>query len=273
MSSKLPPPSAYTPSPKNISEPAPPPLPSSDPSAAQPTYFSLLTTSTPEPQPHPQKPHSTPAAAPPPKAPRTRRFPLPRIFQHRTFRFCAAFIAPLVPIGYLFSEHVAQIMWVSGPSMTPYLNEDYGEAHQKKDIVVVNRWKPTDGLRRGMVVAFPSPRDPSTLAIKRILALPGDKVSTRSPCPKPTQIVPWNHVWVEGDADDARFSLDSNSYGPISMSLITGRVSCVLWPRWRMLKWEDWEGEGEEGRRRMRGEKQRRRVEMDAVKVGEPYHG
>lgn len=75
---------------------------------------------------------------------------------------------------------------------------------------------------------------------------------TREPCMKPSQIVPFNHVWLEGDADDPRKSLDSNTYGPVSISLITGRVLAVAWPRWRWLQWEDWEKgmvEGDEQRK------------------------
>lgn len=65
---------------------------------------------------------------------------------------------------------------------------------------------------------------------------------------KPTQIVPFNHVWLEGDAADPQKSLDSNTYGPVSISLITGRVFAVLGPRWRWLNWTDWEdGAGPDG--------------------------
>lgn len=95
-----------------------------------------------------------------------------------------------------------------------------------------------------------SPANPSHIAIKRVIGLPGDKIITREPCPRPSQIVPFNHVWVEGDADNPRQSLDSNTYGPISMSLITGRVVAVLYPRMRLLKWWEWdrpESEGESG--------------------------
>lgn len=58
---------------------------------------------------------------------------------------------------------------------------------------------------------------------------------------KATQIVPFNHVWLEGDAEDPRRSLDSNTYGPVSISLITGRVIGVLGPRTRWLDWTQWE--------------------------------
>lgn len=117
---------------------------------------------------------------------------------------------------------------------------------------------------------YRSPSNPTHTAIKRVIALPGDRVTTRSPCLQSTQIVPWNHVWVEGDADDPRKSLDSNTYGPVSMSLISGRVVGVLWPRPRELKWSDWEGEGAKGIGDRRGESVRGRVEERVVDVSQP---
>lgn len=72
------------------------------------------------------------------------------------------FLAPIVPVGIFFSEHVLQVMWVRGPSMTPYLNEDYAEMQTRSDMVLVNMWPWGSGwpwerrrrLERGMVVTF-----------------------------------------------------------------------------------------------------------------------
>lgn len=73
------------------------------------------------------------------------------------------FLAPAIPIGIFFSEHVFQVMWVRGPSMTPYLNEEYDQMQTKMDMVLVNMW-PWAGagwpwerrrrLERGMIVTF-----------------------------------------------------------------------------------------------------------------------
>lgn len=59
-------------------------------------------------------------------------------------------------------------------------------------------------------------------------------VVTRAPSPLPTVQVPVNHVWVEGDNRDANKSLDSNTYGPIPVNLIQGKVTHILWP-WKSL--------------------------------------
>lgn len=89
---------------------------------------------------------------------------------------------------------------------------------------------------------------------------------------KPTQIVPFNHVWLEGDADNPKKSLDSNTYGPVSISLITGRVMAVLWPRLRALQWSDWENGNVEDTRLGENYRQdvRQRVVKEAVKLERP---
>ncbi|OAX82819.1 hypothetical protein ACJ72_02823, partial [Emergomyces africanus] len=55
----------------------------------------------------------------------------------------------------LLSDHLVQVMWVNGPSMTPCLNEGYGETHLVKDMILVKKWEPARSLRRGMVVTSP----------------------------------------------------------------------------------------------------------------------
>ncbi|KAE8389777.1 peptidase S24/S26A/S26B/S26C [Aspergillus alliaceus] len=211
---------------------------------------------------------------------RCATLPVPLRRGFRIFRI----LAPILPIGLFFSEHVLGVMWVSGPSMTPYLNEDYDLMHTKRDMVLVNMWpwggagwpwERTRRLERGMIVTFRSPANPGHIAIKRVVGLPGDRITTREPCMKPSQIVPFNHVWLEGDAEDPKRSLDSNTYGPVSISLITGRVMAVTWPRFRLLKWSDWEKglvEGDDERRLGDNYRQevRDRVSKEAVKLERP---
>lgn len=117
-----------------------------------------------------------------------------------------------------------------------------------------------------MVVIFRSPRDPARVAVKRVVAVGGDRVRSREGGGDGAGVVvPWNHVWVEGDADDSRVSMDSNVYGCISANLVSGVVVAVVkpWDRARWVSWEEWEG-GEDG------ERQRGRVEKEAVRVYEP---
>ncbi len=86
--------------------------------------------------------------------------------------------------------------------------------------------------------------DPEKLAVKRIIALEGDTVITKPPHPWTQEDVPFGHVWVEGDQPDGKKNMDSNMVGPVSKSLIVGRVEGVVWP-WRKagrIRWEDWKG-------------------------------
>uniref|UniRef100_A0A671TZ96 Inner mitochondrial membrane peptidase subunit 2 n=1 Tax=Sparus aurata TaxID=8175 RepID=A0A671TZ96_SPAAU len=48
--------------------------------------------------------------------------------------------------------------------------------------------------------------------------------------------VPDGHFWIEGDHHG--HSLDSNSFGPVSVGLLHGRASHIIWPphRWQQIK-------------------------------------
>ncbi len=88
-----------------------------------------------------------------------------------------------------------------------------------------------------MVVAFRTPHDPEKWAIKRIVALQGDRVFPLAHYPEfealnsKGLIVPFGHMWVEGDVSDSNkkhASMDSNIYGPVSTGLVMGRATHVI---------------------------------------------
>ena len=86
----------------------------------------------------------------------------PRV-RSRTVRSLQLLIA-LFPIGIFLTEHIAQVMWVRGPSMSPCLNEGYEYTNTESDMVLVNMLPFKAGLRtfgkkrtrleRGMIVTF-----------------------------------------------------------------------------------------------------------------------
>ncbi|KAL2761191.1 hypothetical protein ACRALDRAFT_1026371 [Sodiomyces alcalophilus JCM 7366] len=148
-------------------------------------------------------------------------------------------LASWIPIIIWVRYNVADISNIHGSSMHPFLNEDI-DTSWKRDVVLNWKWGRKHNLHRGMIVTFRSPYNPETVAVKRVIALEGDMVRTTVPYPDPVVKVPQGHVWVEGDGPQGK-SIDSNTYGPIAVQLITGRVTHILYP-WRKfgrVKW--WE--------------------------------
>ncbi|RDA95117.1 hypothetical protein CP533_2144 [Ophiocordyceps camponoti-saundersi (nom. inval.)] len=130
--------------------------------------------------------------------------------------------ASWIPLMIWFNLHVAELTLIDGPSMHPLLNSDWGTT-LRRDLVLNCKWNPLNGLKRGMVVTLRSPYDPESVLVKRVVALPGDVVQTKPPYQFPLQRVPQGHVWVEGDGPPGT-SRDSNTFGPVSMRLLTGRI-------------------------------------------------
>ncbi|KAF3448905.1 hypothetical protein FNV43_RR09621 [Rhamnella rubrinervis] len=82
----------------------------------------------------------------------------------------------------------------------------------------------------GDVVVFSSPSNHKEKHIKRIIALPGDWIGIRH-C-SDVRRIPEGHCWVEGDNPSS--SMDSNSFGPIPLGLVKGRVTHIVWPPQRI---------------------------------------
>lgn len=87
-----------------------------------------------------------------------------------------------------------------------------------------------------------SPLHPEVIAVKRVVALAGDVIKTKHPYPYKTAKIPPGHVWVEGDGPPGS-SLDSNTYGPVSKRLVTGRVTHIVYPfnKFGPIDWQDHE--------------------------------
>ncbi|CAI4210686.1 unnamed protein product [Parascedosporium putredinis] len=132
-----------------------------------------------------------------------------------------------------------------GGSMYPFLNGDK-DSTLRSDAALNWKLYPHLGLARGMIVTFkyvstsvqgildrsypvltsshPAwqvPLDPEKTAVKRIVGLEGDLVWSRHASHYDAIRVPKGHIWVEGDAGNDKESLDSNTYGPISVRLVT----------------------------------------------------
>lgn len=108
-------------------------------------------------------------------------------------------------------------------------------------------------VRRGDVIAFEDPERPGEVAIKRVVALPGDTITLRagillinarqqheaylagrsagSDFFGPT-VVPRGHLFVLGD--NRTHSVDSRFTGPIPAEDLHGRVAARVWPPGRM---------------------------------------
>ncbi|CAH2093474.1 unnamed protein product [Euphydryas editha] len=137
-----------------------------------------------------------------------------------------------VPIGVTFLDSVGYVARVEGISMQPVLNPE----SKNTDYVFLSRWAVSDyQINRGDIISLVSPKDPNQKIIKRVVALEGDVVSTLGYKSKYVR-VPEGHCWVEGD--HTGHTLDSNSFGPVSLGLISAKALCIVWPpeRWQSLE-------------------------------------
>ena len=125
-------------------------------------------------------------------------------------------------------DSIITIATVSGESMCPTLNP---LERRFSDLVLVRK-SGISSLKKGDLVTLKSPRDPKETLVKRVKGVEGDFVRTRAYKTRYVTI-PRGHVWVEGDNADR--SVDSNLYGPVSQSLVTGKLLCILWPRFCSL--------------------------------------
>jgi signal peptidase I len=156
-------------------------------------------------------------------------------------RFLVALLV-VVAAGVLVRPLVLDTYGIASASMVPTLRPG--------DRVVVDRLADGIGdLARGDVVVFEDVERPGEVAIKRLVALPGDTISLRAgrlfvngsrrrePYLDPglvgrdffgPVVVPREHVFVLGDHRVG--SVDSRFTGPVPARLLLGRVVARWWP-------------------------------------------
>ena len=146
---------------------------------------------------------------------------------------------------FLLIRFAAQSFRVDGESMEPGLHTD--------EFVIVDKVTYLfHAPERGDIIVFHYPLDTSRDFIKRVIGVPGDRVSTTSTSVivdgqtlhEPYIRVPFNfesNTWKLGPhqffvmGDNRDNSLDSRSWGLLDKSYIVGKVEAVYWP---MTNWE-----------------------------------
>ena len=131
---------------------------------------------------------------------------------------------------------------VEGTSMLPRLED--------QDRLFINKFAYRfEAIHRDDVVVFYYPHDHSKSYIKRVIALPGDRLSIdegavsvngqvlsepyvpekyKDDRSLPERIIPQGEFFVMGD--HRSISSDSRDFGPVPRDLIYGRAALVYWP-------------------------------------------
>lgn len=142
-----------------------------------------------------------------------------------------------IPTAIVLLDNTFYAAVVQGESMQPLLNP---ENDTGQDIVLLSRLRRRSfDYKRGDVVVITSPRDPTSMMIKRIIGLAGDTVRSQSRYPGDRLVlIPPGHCWIEGDHSSC--SLDSNVHGPVPIGLVAAKAVAVIWPirRAKVLKAE-----------------------------------
>jgi signal peptidase I len=149
-----------------------------------------------------------------------------------------AVVASVFMILFLY-----QPVRVEGTSMLPRL-EDHDRLFINKFVYHFS------AIQRGDVVVFHYPRDPEKSYIKRVIAVPGDRLRIeggdvilngrrleeqyvpdeyRDSRSLPEMVIPPGYYYMMGD--HRSISSDSREFGPVERDLIYGKAAFVYWPR------------------------------------------
>jgi len=147
-----------------------------------------------------------------------------------------------VVVSVLIITFLYQPVRVEGTSMLPRLED--------RDRLFINKFVyHIESIQRGDIVVFHYPRDPEKSYIKRVIALPGDRIwiddgqvwLNGSPLKEsyvplryrdgrsmPEMVVPDDCYFMMGD--HRSISSDSREFGPVERDLIYGKAVFVYWP-------------------------------------------
>lgn len=147
-----------------------------------------------------------------------------------------------VAVAFVIITFLYQPVRVEGTSMMPQLLD--------QERLFINKFEYSfTPIRRGDIVVFHYPRDPVKSYIKRVIAIPGDRLRINDgqvyvngkPLSEPyvperyqdersyPEIVLNAHQYfVMGD--HRMISSDSRDFGPVNRNLIYGKASFVYWP-------------------------------------------
>lgn len=127
------------------------------------------------------------------------------------------FVFISVVIVVLFRTFVAQPFIVNGASMQPtFENGDY--------LIVDELTYRLREPKKGEVVVFRFPLEPSKFFIKRIIGIPGEKVDING------KEVTLNNDEYFVMGDNRAKSFDSRRWGALKKDLLVGRAFLRLWP-------------------------------------------
>jgi signal peptidase I len=145
-------------------------------------------------------------------------------------------------VSVLIITFLYQPVRVEGTSMLPRL-EDHDRLFINKFVYRIS------SIHRGDVVVFHYPRDPEKSYIKRVIALPGDRIvidhgrvflngkalrenyvpeQYRDARSMAEMVVPEESYFMMGD--HRSISSDSREFGPVDRDLIYGKAVFVYWP-------------------------------------------
>jgi signal peptidase I len=176
----------------------------------------------------------------------------PRERRSGVLRFILDIVETLILSVVLFAviNAVSARIRVDGASMQPTL--------ETGEFVIVNKLAYMLGkVQVGDVIVFHFPRDPEQEYIKRVIGLPGDRVTVQDgivsvngqplnedyiaapPAYESTWKVPADSLFVLGD--NRNNSSDSHNWGPVPLDYVVGKAVFVYWPPSLLPKRYKWD--------------------------------